>query len=186
MREVAAHRTRFHTFVLDGVHKPHNVGAILRTLDAFGFQDVFILEKPGSRELGSEVSKGSAQWLTLNLYSNENPCWEALKSRGYRIAITHKEGVDFRTLDWSLPTAVVLGAELTGVSEASLERADCRVRIPMWGFVESLNVSVAAGILASHLREELETRHDSTWKFSSQEQTDLVEKWKNNLVIDGY
>lgn len=98
------------------------------------------------------VSMGAEKWLDIELWNSPLECFEALRRRGYRIATTHL-GIDTASvydLDWSRPTAVVVGNEHMGISDEALQLSDLHCSIPMKGMVDSFNVSVAAGILMHH------------------------------------
>uniref|UniRef100_A0A803NEG1 tRNA/rRNA methyltransferase SpoU type domain-containing protein n=1 Tax=Chenopodium quinoa TaxID=63459 RepID=A0A803NEG1_CHEQI len=98
------------------------------------------------------VSMGSEKWLDLEVWNSTRDCFNVLKSRGYRIATTHLgiDTVSIYDMDWSCPTAIVVGNENRGISEEALEFSDLHCSIPMNGMVDSFNVSVAAGILMHH------------------------------------
>lgn len=98
------------------------------------------------------VSMGAEKWLDIELWKSTKDCFQALKRRGYRIATTHlgDDTVSIYDLDWSLPTAIVIGNEHGGISNEAVQLADLRCSIPMTGMVDSFNVSVAAGILIHH------------------------------------
>ncbi|XP_021737196.1 uncharacterized protein LOC110703716 isoform X2 [Chenopodium quinoa] len=95
---------------------------------------------------------GSEKWLDLEVWNSTRDCFNVLKSRGYRIATTHLgiDTVSIYDMDWSCPTAIVVGNENRGISEEALEFSDLHCSIPMNGMVDSFNVSVAAGILMHH------------------------------------
>ncbi|KAJ0042440.1 hypothetical protein Pint_19139 [Pistacia integerrima] len=95
---------------------------------------------------------GAEKWLDIELWDTPQECFEVLKSRGYRIATTHvgMDAVSIYDMDWSCPTAIVVGNESRGISDEALELSDLHCSIPMKGMVDSFNVSVAAGILMHH------------------------------------
>lgn len=98
------------------------------------------------------VSMGAEKWLDIELWDSTQDCFEVLKSRGYRIATTYigEDAVSIYDMDWSCPTAIVVGNENKGISDEALKLSDLRCSIPMKGMVDSFNVSVAAGILMHH------------------------------------
>lgn len=98
------------------------------------------------------VSMGAEKWLDIELWKSPVECFQALRSRGYRIATTHlgNNAVSAYELDWSCPTAIVVGNEHMGISDEALQLSDLHCCIPMNGMVDSFNVSVAAGILMHH------------------------------------
>lgn len=98
------------------------------------------------------VSMGAEKWLDIELWNSPMDCFMALRKRGYRIATTHlgNDSVSVYELDWSCPTAIVVGNEHRGISDDALQLSDLHCSIPMKGMVDSFNVSVAAGILMHH------------------------------------
>jgi 23S rRNA (guanosine2251-2'-O)-methyltransferase len=136
--------------VLDGIEDPHNVGAILRTCDAAGATGV-IRQMRHSAALDGVVGKASAGALSharIATVVNIARAIEELKAANvWTIGLAGEATEDYSAIDWSLPSAVVVGAEGTGLRRLVRERCDRLVRIPMRGNVESLNVSVAAGVV---------------------------------------
>ncbi|MEM7259423.1 MAG: RNA methyltransferase, partial [Pseudomonadota bacterium] len=133
------------TVVTDNVHKPHNVSAIMRTCDAVGVHEFHVsMRADESFRARSGIAMGSDKWLEQHLYDTVSTPIRHLQQRGFSVVAVHKSerSTDFRELDYCLPTAVLFGAELFGVSEAAAELADRHVSIPMLGMVESYNVSV--------------------------------------------
>lgn len=160
LHEVLEKRTRHVTVVLDDIFHSHNAGAILRNCDCFGIQDIHIVENRYSWERHPRVESGSKKWLTMHRYNgkadNTLDCFKALKAKGYKIAATtpHTDlSIDDLPLDQ--PIAFVFGAERRGVSELALQNADLLCRIPMHGFTESFNVSVAAALTLHAMRRRL-------------------------------
>jgi tRNA (guanosine-2'-O-)-methyltransferase len=144
---VIARRTRSLVPVLEGLSDPHNGAAILRSADAFGCHEVHIVEGRLPFAISHRVSKGTHRWLDLVRSATATECATRLRARGYRIFVASMEGTmtpeDLGTVE---KAAVVLGNEHAGPSEEMRALADGTYRIPMVGFVESLNVSVASAI----------------------------------------
>lgn len=145
--EVVAGRTFDVIPVLDQVHDPHNASAILRSADAFGIQRVEVIPAPTGFQAARAVSKGAQRWLDVHSRASAADCHRALKAEGYEIFVASMEG-EHRPEDLARrpKVAVVFGHEHLGVSEEMRALADGAFAIPMRGFVESLNVSVAAAI----------------------------------------
>ena len=146
-------RVRHFTFVLEDLKDPHNISAVIRTSEVFGFQDVHVISEVNPYRVGRSVLKGSYKWLDIHSYSKRARCMETLKAKGYRIAVasTAAESVPLDDVDLSRPTAFYLGSEVMGNHPATLAAADVRFRIPQYGLTESMNVSVCAGVLAANL-----------------------------------
>jgi len=159
--EVLQNRTRFITVVLEDIFQPHNASAVLRSCDSFGIQDVHIIENENTYELNPDVEVGSAKWLTLKKYnhkeSNTLDCMQHLKSQGYKIIATspRKNDCSLHELKLDGKIALMFGKEKEGLSETALQNADGFMKIPMYGFVESLNISVSAAISLQHLSRQL-------------------------------
>ena len=144
LREALALRTRHITVVLDDVYQPHNTSAAIRSCEAFGLQDVHLVETQHLADLSSPVAAGTDKWLTLHRYRGTNAplqCAAELKSRGYRLVacVPNETAATPETLDLSTPVAIVIGNEKSGVSAEMIAAADERLTIPMFGFVDSFN-----------------------------------------------
>lgn len=147
MQEVIDKRSYSIVPVLEKVWDQGNINAVLRTAESFGMQSLHIIEVEKHKK-ANRVSKGAHKWLDLNYHSNSTECAQHLKQQGYQILATHlsPNAVPIQDLDFSKPTAFVLGSEGAGVSPEMLQQADQHVLIPMQGFTQSFNISVAAAI----------------------------------------
>ena len=143
------HRQRDLTVVMDNVNKAHNLSAIIRSCDVVGIGELHAISYRKSIHTRQDAAAGASRWTTVNLYHDVASAYSRMSASGMQILVaTNKEGcVDFRSIDYTLPTAIVVGAEWDGISEAALSGADQAICIPMFGMVESLNVSVATGII---------------------------------------
>jgi tRNA (guanosine-2'-O-)-methyltransferase len=183
LRQVVAHRTRYITVVLEDIYQPHNASAVLRTCDGFGVQDVHIIENRNTYRVNPDVALGSSQWLSLIKYNesddNTAVAVSALKRAGYRVVATSPHRDDTRLEDLDLragKVAFVLGNELDGLSETAIAEADEHLRIPIYGFVESFNISVAAAIILHHTTLALR-ESDIRWQLSETEQQEILFDW---------
>lgn len=149
LRAILDHRQADLTVLMDNVSKPHNVSAVIRTCDAVGVAEIHAVStKTAFRTLRASAS-GTGRYVPVHTHpSHEDACTE-LRRRGMRIlaADLTPDAVDFRQVDYTQPTALLLGAEKLGVSAEALAQADTVVTIPIVGAVESLNVSVAAAVI---------------------------------------
>lgn len=137
------------TMVMDGVHKPHNFNAIIRTCDSVGiFQVHYVPVEEGFRPL-KHTAQGSQKYVVANEHQNFASLALDLKDSGHQLLAAHlsDQAVDFRRINYTKPTAIVMGAELDGISDKTAGLVDQHITIPMHGMVESLNVSVAAAII---------------------------------------
>lgn len=187
---IAADRTKHLTVVLENVYQDHNASAILRSCDCFGIQDLYVIEKNFRYEVKRDIALGAGRWVDLHQYNEGNSpdveCIKDLKKKGYRIVATspHSQNRTIHDLELEKPIALIFGTERRGISAELLESADEHVKIPMYGFTESLNVSVAAAITLEVIRERLERTHIN-WRLSESEQTALKLKWSRSILRGG-
>jgi tRNA (guanosine-2'-O-)-methyltransferase len=181
-------RTRYITVVLEDIYQPHNASAVLRTCDCFGIQDVHIVENRNTYELNPDVELGAAQWLTLHHYNKEQNNTEkairSLKQEGYRVVAATPHTSDTGVADLDLRrgrVAIMLGTEMTGLTEKAMELADEYVKIPMVGFTESFNISVSAAIILYELNKRLRAS-DIGWNLKPTENEELRYQWIKNSV----
>ncbi len=150
LESVLLHRTRDVALVINGIDKPHNYMALLRTAEAMGVQDVYIVLLPGQtpRFVSESVTQGAHKWLTLRYYTQWSEVRDELRQKGFRLIATYlnERSVDFGELDLSGQVALVMGSELEGLSEQDAADCDACVVLPMHGFSQSYNVSVAAAL----------------------------------------
>ncbi len=185
--EVLQHRTRHITVVLEDIFQPHNASAVLRSCDLTGVQDVHVIENGNDYNVNPEVALGSYKWLNLIKYNNnENNTLDAfakLRKDGYTIVATtpHKNDFNLDTLPIDKKVAVVFGTELTGLSELAINNADEYLRIPMYGFTESYNISVSAALTLFTLTQRLR-RSEIDWQLSDDEISDILLNWARNSV----
>lgn len=137
------------TVLMERVHKAHNFSAILRNCDAVGVLEAHAVLPETGAELSQAVSAGAARWVPVREHAATADAIHALRDRGLRVYAAHLSAgaVDYREVDYTRPTALMMGAELLGVSEEGLNEVDGHIVIPMRGFVQSLNVSVATALL---------------------------------------
>ncbi len=137
------------TVCMEGVHKHHNLAAVVRTADAIGVSDVHAVWKSEEMEVRGGSAAGSQNWIDVHNYSKTADAIAALKKQNMQVLVTNLSdtAVDFREIDYTKPTAIILGQEKFGASELALELADQDIVIPMVGMVQSLNVSVACSVV---------------------------------------
>jgi tRNA (guanosine-2'-O-)-methyltransferase len=143
------HRQPDLTVCMEGVHKSHNLAAVVRTADAIGVSDVHAIWKSEEMEVRGGSAAGSQNWIDVHNYSNTKDAIDKLKQQGMQVLVTNLSdtAVDFREIDYTKPTAIILGQEKFGASDVALEMADQDIVIPMVGMVQSLNVSVACSVV---------------------------------------
>lgn len=158
MKSVLASRSDHVAFVFERMVDPHNLSAALRSLDAFSFQDIHLVNPQSPIGFARGITQGSDRWLTVHDSDSLIDCVEGLQAAGYRILASRPGepgAVSLDEIDFRHRVALVFGNEHDGVSEQVLGLADGRFHIGMYGFVDSLNLSVAAAICAYRARAEL-------------------------------
>ncbi len=185
---IAENRTKYLTVVLEDIFQPQNASAVLRSCDCFGIQDVHIIENRNEFEVDTEVSLGSSKWLSLNKYNkqknNSLDAIQNLKKQGYRIVATTPHINDQKLPDFDISAgkaALVFGSELPGISDIIMNEADEFLKIPMFGFTESLNISVSAAITLHFLTHKLHNS-DVDWKLTEEEKTETKIQWIRNTI----
>ncbi len=149
LKEVLARRQPDLTVLMDRVNKSHNFSAILRNCDAAGVLDAHVVPPDRGFDLHHATSAGTKKWVRVHRHPDVPSAVSHLREAGFRLLAAHPgpDAVDYRSVDYTRPTALVMGAELHGVSEKALRLVDAHVVIPMHGMVHSLNVSVATALL---------------------------------------
>lgn len=185
--EIIKNRTRYLTVVLEDIYQPQNASAVLRTADCFGLQDVHIIENRNEYVINPEVALGATKWLTLQRYNEEEnntlSAIQKLKSEGYRIVATmpHSDDVLLPDLDMNQKTALFFGNELKGLSEIVQQNADVFVKIPMYGFTESYNLSVSAAICMQELTTKMRNK-GIHWQLTEEELLNVKLDWAKSSV----
>lgn len=186
--KVLENRTRYITVAVEDIYQSQNASAVLRTSDCLGLQDIHIIENKNKYEVNPDVALGSAKWLNLiKYYKKENNTLEAikkLKESGYRIVATspHKEGVDLANFDLRKgKVALFFGNEVIGLSELMIENADEYLKIPMYGFTESFNISVSAAVILHHLTSKLRNSNIN-WQLTDFEKEELKLSWLKETI----
>lgn len=146
------------TLCLEEVHKPNNVSAIVRTADAVGLHKIHAVWPHGQMRTLSHTSAGARNWVDVGVHDTIHEAVTELKNEGMQVLVTHlsERAVDFREIDYTKPTAIILGSEKTGVSQQALDLADQDIIIPMVGMVQSLNVSVASALVLYEAQRQRE------------------------------
>lgn len=185
---VVQERTRHITMVLEDIYQPHNASAVMRTCDCFGIQDIHVIENRNSYEVNPEVALGATQWLSLHRYNapgheNSEACAQALRDKGYLLVATspHVNGHSSADLPLDRPVAILMGTEGRGLSPTLLETADHHLRIPMYGFTESYNLSVSAAMIMHRLSERLRNS-DIPWQLPPEEKEAILLAWLKKSI----
>ncbi len=180
---VLKERTRHFTVVLEDIYQPHNASACLRSCDCLGVQDLHIVERKHRYQPNKSVALGSSKWLTLHRYHQTESAIETLSTKGYRLFATspNEDGYDLASLPIDRPVALLFGSEHKGLSPAALSAAEGTLRLPMYGFTESFNISVCLAVTLSRLVERLRDS-DIHWKLSEEEKKELTLSFYRRIV----
>lgn len=160
IRQVAANRTFNVLPIVEGVYDMGNLSAICRSVDALGLGALHIINDSGHRyKQSARNSAGAEKWLDIKVFKSAMECIDSAKAAGFQVVVTHlaEDAIDIKDVDWTLPTAIVLGNEKDGVSEEVRQAADVFAILPTLGMVQSLNVSVAAALMLNEARRGRET-----------------------------
>ena len=185
--KVLFNRTRHITIVLEDIYQPHNASAVLRTCDLTGIQDVHIIEDKNIYDVNPDVALGSSKWLNLIKYNNDEYntllAFNKLKEQGYRIVAStpHKYDQDLENIPLDKKIAIVFGTELNGLSEIAIENADEFLKIPMYGFTESYNISVSAALILFTLTNRLRNSKIN-WHLTEEEKIDILIEWSRRSI----
>jgi tRNA (guanosine-2'-O-)-methyltransferase len=184
-------RTRYITVVLEDIYQSQNASAVLRTCDCFGIQDVHIIENQNKFNEYINVTRGSTKWIDLHHYNqkdnNSLSAIERLKNDGYKIVATspHLNTIELENFDLTIgKSAFVFGNEKRGISDIVKQNADYFMKIPMFGFTESLNLSVSVAIILYHLTSKLKLL-PIKWKLSEFEQEQIMLNWLKKSLKSG-
>lgn len=146
------------TVFMDEVHKPHNLAAIVRTCDAIGIGEVHAVYPEGMLRACHGTAMGSNRWVETKVHNNLEDGIALLKSQGKQVMAAHfsEKAVDYRKIDYTKPSVILVGSEKYGVSQKAADMADHHILIPMLGMVQSLNVSVASAIILYEAQRQRE------------------------------
>ena len=163
LKEVAFRRQAGLTVILENVHDPHNIGAVIRSCDSVGIPEIFVLYTEAHLTedhilIGKKSSSGARKWVDVHYYTSLDACFRHVKQKYGRVLATHlgEAAMPLHSLDLARPAALLFGNERDGVSEAALAYADGNFVIPQMGMAKSLNISVACAVtLYEALRQRL-------------------------------
>lgn len=183
--KVVQNRTRHFCMVLEDLFDPHNISAVIRTAEVFGLEDVHVIEEVNPYRINKSILKGSIKWMDIYLHKKRKACLEHLRKKGYRIAVastnTKNSVLD---LDLSRPTAFYLGSEFTGNHPDTLAAADAEFKLPQYGITESMNVSVAGGVLMCYLDHFMRQKGRETYILPPEERDALLLDWLKRHLND--
>lgn len=154
IQEVIANRTFSVSVVCESIYDRGNISAAMRSAEAFGFAPFHVIETSEKFKNANRVTRGSEKWIEIQKWKSTKDCISFLKKQNRKLLVTSLDAnISIEEIDFSQPCAVVLGNEKEGVSQEMLEAADYRIKIPMYGFVQSFNISVAAALCLYHISQ---------------------------------
>lgn len=175
IREMLARRQPDLTVCMEQVHKPHNVSAIVRTADAVGVHEVHAVWPENRMRIMASSAAGSNSWVQVKTHRTIADAVGHLKGQGMQVLATHlsDKAVDFRDIDYTRPTCIMMGQEKSGITQEALALADQEIIIPMIGMVQSLNVSVASALILYEAQRQRQNagmyaRENSTVDYADQ------------------
>jgi tRNA (guanosine-2'-O-)-methyltransferase len=186
IQSVLSKRQNDLTIVLENVFDPHNISAVMRSCDAIGIQEIFVLNTkiPLHKKWGSRSSSSALKWLTIHQFDNTEECFSTIRKKYSKILATHLEenAISLYELDLTQKIALVFGNEHSGVSDEIHQYADGNFLIPQVGMIQSLNISVACAVsLYEAFRQKMIAGHYDQKKLSVEEYNSLKTKWELNL-----
>ena len=185
LQNVLSKRQNDLTVVLENVFDPHNISAVMRSCDAVGVQELYVLNTkiPRHKKWGARSSSSAAKWLTIHQFEDAAACFAALRKKYDRILTTHlsSDAVNLYALDLTQKTALVFGNEHTGVSDEIRALGDGNFIIPQQGMIQSLNISVACAVsLYEAFRQKERAGHYHTEKLYAEDKAMLWKQWSEN------
>jgi tRNA (guanosine-2'-O-)-methyltransferase len=177
--QVLNQRTRYISVLLEAVDDGHNQAAVLRTADAFGVQNISVVAGNKPFEPSKNVTQGAHKWLTVRQKPNLQTAITDLKSEGYQIYATYlgDGAVPIDEIDLSKPTVLIFGNEHQGISEEAANLADGKFYIPMYGFVQSFNISVAAALTLQEVTKRAREAAKERYFLTDKEKRELFLEW---------
>jgi len=190
IEKVLKNRTDYMTLVLEDIYQSQNASATLRTCECLGVQNIHIIENKNSYKLNPDVVMGSSKWIDLHRFKEENlnnteECYKALRAKEYKIVATSPNIDSFSAEELPLDNkiAVVFGTEEEGLTEYALEKADYKLKLPMYGFTQSYNISVSVAIAFAQLINRIHQLKE--WQLTADEIDKLRLNWYKKVVARG-
>lgn len=184
-------RTKYASVLIENVYQSHNASAIIRTCEALGFQDLYIFERKNTFSPNDEISLGSNKWINIYKYNEKHHSFcqliKDLKQKNYRIVATSPEPKSKSIYDFNLEKGkciFLFGTELSGLTEEAISLADEYVKIPIYGFTESFNVSVSVGIIMNYVSHELR-KSNIAYQLTKEEKEEILIKWLISSIPSG-
>ncbi len=181
--EVIAERIGHMHIVLEDIYQAHNASAVLRSVDCFGIQHVHFIETRNFYKVSDDVALGASQWLNIHRHKNTKETLSELKSQGFKIVATtpHKNDKTIYDFDVTQKFALVFGTEKEGISQDIFDMADEFVKIPMYGFTESFNISVCAAMCMNEFSNKIRSQIPDPY-LPAEEKQDIYIEWLKKSI----
>ncbi len=182
-QKILSERTRHFTVATEDVYQLHNTSAVMRTCDVFGIQDLHVVEERLGKRVDKEIAMGAQKWVSLKRYHSISDCIENLKNSGYQIIATtpHDNSTMLHEFDVSKKSAFFFGKESEGLSDTVMNAADGLLKIPMYGFTESLNISVSVAIILQSVVSKMK-QTNVNWQLSEAEKLEIEMEWMQKTI----
>lgn len=182
-RKVLENRTKHITLVLENVYQPQNASAVVRSCDCFGVQDLHVIESENEYNVNPRIVMGASKWVDIHQHQDTTSAIDDLKAQGFQIIATSPHANDINVQDFipEQKSAIFFGTEYDGLSDEVMEKADRFVKIPMYGFTESFNISVAAALVLQTVTDTLRNS-DINWQLKEKEKSNLFGEWARKCV----
>jgi|SRR5690554_2880878 tRNA (guanosine-2'-O-)-methyltransferase len=185
INQVIEQRTNYVAIAVEDIYQSHNANAVVRSAECFGVQNVHIIQNEHEFEINDQISMGSAKWLNIHNHTNTKSCIESLKQKGYLVAATlpAEKNVFIEDVPLDKPVAFLFGTEKMGLSEEAIAMSDICVKLPMYGFTESFNVSVSSALSLMSFVERLR-KSNLKWQLNDEEKQELRLKFLKASIRD--
>lgn len=182
---VLAQRTKHFTVAIEDVFQLHNTSAVMRTCEIFGLQELHVVEEKYGKSIDKEIAMGAQKWVDVYKYNTTAACIKDIKAKGYKIIATspHNDSCLLEDFDITQPAAIFFGTERLGLSDEVLNQADGFLKVPMFGFTESINVSSSAAIIIQQLSTKLR-RSGIDWNLTEEEILEKRIDWTEKTIRD--
>jgi len=169
--------------VTEDVFQLHNTSAVMRSCDVFGIQDLHVIEERFGKKIDKEIAMGAQKWVNIKRYDTTKSCIDLLRKESYQIIATtpHDDTQLVHEFDVTKKSAFFFGTEREGLSDTVLKEADGFLKIPMYGFTESLNLSVSAAIILQSVVTKLK-QSNINWQLSDEEKQEVLLEWTKNTI----
>lgn len=183
--DIIKNRSNHFTVVCEDVYQLHNTSAVMRTCDVFGVQQLHVVEQRWGKRIDTEIAMGAQKWVDIHRHQQIEDALAAVKAQGYRVVATTPHAPEHSLADFDItkPAAFFFGTERSGLSDVVMEQADELLTIPMYGFTESLNISVSAAILLQQVASRLRSS-EIPWQLTQEEQFELLLQWTRSSIKD--